>query len=97
MLSLGRTKAGARQGAAESVTLHEDSILPALYGWKQSVRPAEFLTPKPHQWRSLFASALEALQSPAWRGYFSGSTITVHLTACWSKAVGLPQKWLGFV
>ena len=30
------TKGGARQGAAESVTLHERSILPALWKWKQS-------------------------------------------------------------
>ena len=62
VLSLGLTKAGARQGAAESVTLHENSILPSLYRWKQNSRPAEFLTPKPHQWRTLFSQALEALR-----------------------------------
>ena len=62
MLSLVLTKAGARQGAAESVTLHEDSILPSLYRWKQTARPSEFLIPKPHQWRTWFANAIEGLR-----------------------------------
>ena len=62
VLSLGLTKAGARQGAAESVTLHEESVLAALCSWKRTAQSTQFLTPKPHQWRSLFASALEALR-----------------------------------
>ena len=62
VLSLGLTKAGARQGAAESITLHEESVLGALYRWKQRARPAEFLTAKPHAWRTLFSNALEALR-----------------------------------
>ena len=62
VLSLGLTKGGARQGAAESVTLHERSILPALWKWKQSATPSQFLTVKPHAWRALFAKANEALR-----------------------------------
>ena len=62
VLSLGLTKAGARQGAAESITLHEESVLGPLYRWKQRARPVDFLTPKAHAWRSLFADAIEALR-----------------------------------
>ena len=62
VLSLGLTKAGARQGAAESITLCEESVLVALYRWKQRARPVEFLTPKPHTWRTLFSNAVEALR-----------------------------------
>ena len=57
VLSLGLTKGGARQGAAESVTLHERSILPDLWRWKQTVASSQFLTLKPHAWRALFTKA----------------------------------------
>ena len=62
VLSLGLTKGGARQGAAESVTLHERSILPDLWRWKQVSSPSQFLTLKPHAWRALFTKAIEALK-----------------------------------
>ena len=62
MLSLGLTKGGARQGAAESVALHERSILPALWKWKQTTADSQFLTAKPHAWRALFSKAVEALR-----------------------------------
>ena len=62
VLSLGLTKGGACQGAAESVTLHERSILPDLWKWKQVSAPSKFLTPKPHAWRALFTKAIEALK-----------------------------------
>ena len=62
VLSLGLTKGGARQGAAESVTLHEESILPALWKWKQTSSPSQFLTLKPHAWRALFTKAIDALR-----------------------------------
>ena len=62
VLSLGLTKGGARQGAAESVTLHERSILPDLWRWKQVSSPSHFLTLKPHAWRALFTKAIEALE-----------------------------------
>ena len=62
VLSLGLTKGGARQGAAESVTLHEESILPALWKWKQASSPSQFLTLKPHAGRALFTKAIDALR-----------------------------------
>ena len=46
VLSLGLTKGGARQGAAESATLHERSILPSLWKWKQSVAPSKIFNCK---------------------------------------------------
>ena len=62
VLSLGLTRGGARQGAAESVTLHERSILPDLWKWKQVSSPSQFLTLKPHAWRALFTKATESLK-----------------------------------
>ena len=62
VLSLGLTKGGARHNAAESVTLHERSVLPSLWKWKQSVGPSKFLTLKPHAWRALFTKAITALR-----------------------------------
>ena len=59
---LGLTKSGARQGAAESVTIHESSVLPGLYRWKCQAKPTDFLTVKPHAWRRLFNQAIEGLK-----------------------------------
>ena len=61
VLSLGLTKSGARQGAAESVTLHDTSVLPSLYHWKQQSQAHAYLTVKPHAWRRLFNQAMEGL------------------------------------
>ena len=71
VISLGLTKSGARQGAAESVTIHESSVLPGLYHWKTHARPQDFLTVKPHAWRRLFNKAIEGLklQDYAYRPY----------------------------
>ena len=68
---LGLTKSGARQGAAESVTIHESSVLPGLYRWKCQAKPTDFLTVKPHAWRRLFNQAIEGLklQDYAYRPY----------------------------
>ena len=35
VISLGLTTSGARQGASESVTIHDTSVLPSLYSWKR--------------------------------------------------------------
>ena len=105
VISLGLTKSGARQGAAESVTIHDSSVLQGLYRWKMQARPHEFLTVKPHAWRRLFNRALEGLklQQYAYRPYslrrggatFSSNT-TVVLTAFSSKDVGEPRKPLEY-
>ena len=62
VISLGLTKSGKRQGAAESITISERSVLSFLWLWKRSVGPYEFLTSKPHQWRSLFSECLTSLK-----------------------------------
>ena len=66
VLSLGLTKGGKRQGAAESVTLGEVSVLKALWHWKKQVKPDAFLTRQPHQWRQMFNECLEGLKIAEW-------------------------------
>ena len=62
VISLGLTKSGDRQGASESITVHENSVLPSLYSWKRRCSPHAFLTTKPHAWRKLFNQAIEGLK-----------------------------------
>lgn len=62
VVSLGLTKSGKRQGAAESITITEKSVLSLLWAWKNSVEPHTFLTSKPHVWRKMFSDCLSALQ-----------------------------------
>ena len=66
VINLGLTKAGKRQGAAESVTLTEKSVLSKLWGWKKRVSAHTFLTLKPHAWRALFSECLQKLQLERW-------------------------------
>ena len=66
VISLGLTKSGKRQGAAESVTLTEKSVLKLLWFWKQNASPHAFLTCKPPQWRQMFNDCLEALELTQW-------------------------------
>ena len=66
VLNLGLTKSGKRQGAAESVTLTEQSVLKLLWSWKQTAHPHSFWTAKPHIWRDLFAQAVQSLKISQW-------------------------------
>ena len=66
VISLGLTKSGKRQGAAESVTISELPVLKLLWSWKQSASQFAFLTPKPHVWRQLFADCLISLKIEDW-------------------------------
>ena len=66
VINLGLTKAGKRQGAAESITLNEVRVLQFLWQWKQSVSPHTFLTAKPHAWRSMFSDCLTKLKLTQW-------------------------------
>ena len=66
VISLGLTKSGKRQGAAESVTLTEKPVLKLLWVWKQQASSHSFLTTKPHLWRKMFYECLEALQLSSW-------------------------------
>ena len=66
VLSLGLTKSGKRQGAAESITLTELPVLKLLWHWKQKASPQQFLTAKPHQWRAQFQECIEQMNLSQW-------------------------------
>ena len=66
VISLGLTKTGKRQGAAESITLTEKSVLRWLWLWKQPANHHDFLTAKPHAWRALFPECLDCLKLSTW-------------------------------
>lgn len=61
IISLGLTKGGQRQGAAESSTLGVLDVLKLLWKWKQDSSPAAPLCPPPHKWRTKFSQTLTAL------------------------------------
>ena len=61
VISLGYTKGGKRQGAAESVVLGLEPIVYLVKAWKKTVAESTSLTPSPPKWRQLFNQALEAL------------------------------------
>ena len=61
VISLGLTKAGKRQGAAESVTIHVEDVCRRLFQWKQTVRKNASLTGASHSWRKTFNQTLEAV------------------------------------
>ena len=62
VISLGLTKSGKRQGAAESITITDVTLLRLLWHWKQSRSQHAFLTAKPHVWRNTFNDCLAALK-----------------------------------
>ena len=66
VINLGLTKSGKRQGAAESITLTDQTVLRLLWGWKQHASPHTFLTDKPHVWRDLFATCIEQVKLTPW-------------------------------
>lgn len=66
VISLGLTKSGKRQGAAESITVTEISVLKFLWAWKQKATPHAFLTGKPHVWRKMFDDCLSSVKISEW-------------------------------
>lgn len=62
LISLGLTKSGKRQGAAESVVLGVESAFKLLQQWKSVATPATPFCTSPHKWRALFSESLEALK-----------------------------------
>ena len=60
VLSLGLTKGGKRQGAAESITIREEDTLRRLWQWKNTPYSRSSLCDAPHTWRQKFAACLEA-------------------------------------
>ena len=61
VVSLGYTKGGKRQGAAESVTIGVRVVTQLLHQWVQTTSGHSSLCPASHVWRELFNSTLEAL------------------------------------
>ena len=61
VISLGYTKGGKRQGAAESATIGVRVVTQLLYHWIQTSNGHSSLCPPPHIWRELFNSTIEAL------------------------------------
>ena len=62
LISLGLTKGGKRQGAAESVILGFAPAVSLVKAWMNAVSSATPLAKNPANWRSLFNEALLALQ-----------------------------------
>ena len=66
IISLGFTKAGQRQGAAESVTITVLPVLRLLWRWLQKCPPRSPLCPAPHVWRKKFQEYVEELKLESW-------------------------------
>ena len=66
VISLGLTKAGKRQGASESVTLHGEDICRRLHQWVHTARNHDSLAGPSHIWRQKFNVTLEALSLHKW-------------------------------
>ena len=62
LISLGLTKGGKRQGAAESVVLGYEPAVNLVQLWKKHVSLSTPLASSPAQWRSTFNECLEALK-----------------------------------
>jgi hypothetical protein len=61
VISLGLTKAGKRQAAAEGVTLHAEDVCRRLYQWKSQVHGTALLTGPAHNWRKTFNEVITAV------------------------------------
>lgn len=61
VISLGWTKAGKRQGAAESITICVEDVCRRLYQWCSSVPPSSLLVPSGPKWRQQFSTSVTAL------------------------------------
>lgn len=62
LVSLGMTKGGKRQGAAESVILGVDFAVRLVAHWKKITQPSTPLVRSPSRWRALFSECLNSLQ-----------------------------------
>ena len=61
VISLGMTKGGKRQGAAESVILGYEPVVLLTKQWKKVASPATPLVKSSAQWRKLFNECLDSL------------------------------------
>ena len=61
LVSLGFTKGGKRQGAAESVKVVVEDVIRRVKQWLASPKMDNSLTEAPHVWRKLFSETLDSL------------------------------------
>ena len=61
VVSLGLTKGGKRQGAAESCVVGYDMVVKFTKQWKSIAAPTAGFASSPARWRSLFNQSLESL------------------------------------
>ena len=61
LISLGLTKSGKRQGAAESVILGIEAGVRLTQHWKKLARSSSPMASSPLKWRSLFSESLKSL------------------------------------
>ena len=61
IVSLGFTKAGKRQGAAESVTIYIDDVCRRMYQWLHKRAKNASLTGPSHKWRKTFNDYIHSL------------------------------------
>lgn len=66
MVSLGLTKSGKRQGAAESVTLYHEDLCRRLCRWVQTKPADSLIAGTSNQWSKTFNDILEALGFHKW-------------------------------
>ena len=66
VISLGWTKSGKRQGAAESITIHVEDICRRLHQWKRMMPSHQLLAGPGHLWRQKFNNILQALSFHKW-------------------------------
>ena len=97
VISLGLTKSGKRQGAAESVAIHCEDVCRRLFQWKKSVSSSQSLTGPAHLWRKRFADTLSAVGIDAlhYRPYSlrrGGATYYFNLWGSFDKLLHL-GRW----
>ena len=97
ILSLGLTKTGKRQGAAESVTVHNEDVCRRLHQWLAQSKANDFLTGPSHTWRKYFNEILKAtgLDTVDYRPYSlrrGGATHFFSLTGSFDKMLVL-GRW----
>lgn len=66
VISLGLTKSGKRQGAAESITIHVEEVCRRLFQWCTTQPKQVTLGGPSHIWRKKFSDALKALSFDKW-------------------------------
>ena len=97
VISLGLTKGGKRQGAAESVTVGVQLVTRLLWHWVHQVPPNSKLCLPPHLWRQEFAHTLKALKfdSFSFRPYSlrrGGATFLVPATRSMDRLL-IQGRW----